>query len=82
MNREQFARRFLMLGQTLERQTQRSDEMQCLVPKAVLWERSRQGPVFGIEQLFIQGMDQSLVPAAKEFSNNALTDMAGRVCHH
>ena len=77
MPRGMFGRRFLMLGQSLGRGCGRSEIMPCLIPKGQLWERTRQGPVYGMEQLEAQGMDAAMAPAAREFPNHVLVDIAG-----
>ena len=51
--------------------------MPCLIPNGHLWERCRQGPVWGMEMLETQGMDLTMAPAARKFRNPLLVNMAG-----
>ena len=75
--RSSFSRRFVQLGQSLGRQSCRNERMPCLIPNGHLWERCRQGPVWGMEMLETQGMDMSMAPAARKFRNALLVNMAG-----
>jgi site-specific DNA-cytosine methylase len=72
-----FSRRFVQLGQSLGRQSCRNERMPCLIPNGHLWERCRQAPVWGMEMLETQGMDLMMAPAARNFRNSLLVDMAG-----
>jgi site-specific DNA-cytosine methylase len=75
--RSSFSRRFVQLGQSLGRQSCRNERMPCLIPNGHLWERCRQGPVWGMEMLETQGMDLTMALAARNFRNSLLVDMAG-----
>ena len=72
-----FTRRFLQLGQSLGRQGATSSGTPCIIPNGCMWERTRQGPVLGVELLAAQGMAASMRPASREFSNGMLVDLAG-----
>lgn len=43
-----FCRRVVQLGQSVGRTNGKSEGMPCIVPRALLWERSRQSPVWGL----------------------------------
>lgn len=75
--RSSFDRRFLRLGQSITRLGGRNDALPCLIPKALVWERKRRGPMFGIEQLVAQGMDLEMSLGCRAFGDNFLVDLAG-----
>jgi site-specific DNA-cytosine methylase len=75
--RTKFVRRLVVLGQSANRSYGSSGASPCLVPNGLLWERARQSPVWGWEQLCIQGLEDTMCTARRMFSNSLLTDMAG-----
>ena len=76
-SRSEFSTRFIALGQSLGRQSERSESFPTIVPNSALWERSRQSPVWGLEMLEVQGMDRCMAHRARRFKNMMLVDLAG-----
>ena len=75
--RHKFSTRIVMLGQSIQRNYGSNDKCPCIVPNGDLWERGRQAPVWGWEQLAFQGLELPMVPAVRNFPNSLLVDMAG-----
>ena len=76
-SRTSFVRRVIMLGQSMNRMQGSNSASPCIIPKGCLWERSRQSPIWGWEQLRFQGLEETLCPARARFTNHALVDLAG-----
>ncbi len=75
--RTSFKQRIVSLGQSMRRNWGRDNCCPCVVPRGLFWERSRQSPVWGWELLMLQGLEAAMCPAAHDFSNAALVDLAG-----
>ena len=75
--RTSFKQRIVTLGQSMRRNWGYDNCCPCVVPRGLFWERSRQSPVWGWELLMLQGLEAAMCPAAHDFSNAALVDLAG-----